>query len=99
MDILKKLKDLQNARGWSDYTLALESGLTQSTISSMFHRGTSPRVETLQLLCNAFGLTLAQFFTEEECTEMVTANEKALLEAYRSLSPQKQQSFYNLLSQ
>lgn len=38
MDVLSKIRKLQNEYGWTDYRLAQESGLRQSTISSMFKK-------------------------------------------------------------
>ena len=75
MDINKKIMDLCYERGWSVYTLSNESILTQSTLSSMLQRGTPPKIETLQAICDAFGITLAQFFNEDESCEYLTEKE------------------------
>ena len=53
-------------RGWSDYRLSQESGLSTSTIANMHRRNTVPSVTTLESICSAFGITLAQFFSEPE---------------------------------
>lgn len=37
MDIQKKIKDLMNERGWTDYRLCKESGLSASTVANMFN--------------------------------------------------------------
>ena len=66
MDINKKIQSLCFERGWSIYELAQESGLTQSTITSMFNRGNPPKIDTLIMICDAFGITLSQFFMEDE---------------------------------
>lgn len=65
MDILKRIVDLRKERNWTEYQLAEQSGLTQSTISS------------LTKLCDAFGITLSQFFLEDEC-KTTTLNEQQL---------------------
>mgnify|MGYP002582126841 CR=1 FL=1 len=52
-------------RGWSDYRLAQNSKLSSSTIANIRSRNTVPSVVTLESICNAFGITLAQFFADK----------------------------------
>lgn len=47
MDILDRITELREERGWSVYKLAEESGLTQSTLANMFSRKTMPSIATL----------------------------------------------------
>mgnify|MGYP002383622769 CR=1 FL=1 len=61
MDIQKRIKDLMEERGWTDYRLAMESGLSHSTVSNMFKRNNAPTIPTLEAICKAFGITLSQF--------------------------------------
>ena len=63
MEILKKIKQLQAERGWSTYKLAKEAKIPQSTLSNLSRRNNSPTVSTLQAICQAFGISLAQFFS------------------------------------
>ena len=97
MDINKKIIDLCNERGWSVYTLALEAGITQSTINTMLHRGTPPKIETLQCICEAFGITLAQFFIEDENVELLNEKERKLVTRFRRLPEKKQQAILDLI--
>ena len=59
-----------NERGWSEYRLAKESGLSQSTISNLFVRNTLPSIATLEIICKSFGITLAQFFEDGNFVEL-----------------------------
>ena len=52
--------------------------VTQSTIASMKARNSPPKVDILQAICNAFGITLAQFFLEDEQIEVLSEQEKSL---------------------
>ena len=97
MDINKRIDELRFQRGWSMYELAQEAGLTQSTLTSMMKRGTPPKIETLEVICEAFGISLSQFFLEDEQMESLTYSEKKLIECYRKLSKEKQQALLNLL--
>ena len=71
MDILKKINQLRINRNWSVYRLSVEAGLPQSTITNMFNRETLPSIVTLQSICNAFGITLSEFFKEEKNSDGV----------------------------
>ena len=97
MDINKKIEKLRFQRGWSLYELAQEAGVTQSTLTSMLKRGNPPKIETLSCICDAFGITLSQFFMEDELVEVLSKNEKDLIESFRKLTPTKQQALIDLL--
>lgn len=97
MDINKKIMDMCFERGWTLYTLSLEAGITQSTLQSMMNRGNAPKIETLQAICEAFGITLAQFFLEEEQVEILNADEKELVDSFRRLSSEKQQALLKFI--
>ena len=92
MDILSKIRVLQGERNWTDYKLAQEADLPQATLATMFQRGTPPKIDTLQSICKAFGLTLAQFFLEDEAVEVLSEPEREMLAVFRKLSPKQQQA-------
>ena len=92
MDILGKIRELQGDRGWTDYKLAQEAEIPVATLSAIFMRKNTPKLETLQCICNAFGLTLAQFFLEDEQIEVLSDAEKEMLQVFRKLSPKQQQA-------
>jgi transcriptional regulator with XRE-family HTH domain len=97
MEVLEKIESLQKERGWSQYKLAQEAGLTQSTVSNMFARQTVPSIQTLNAICEAFGITLAQFFEEQEQAMLLSAKEKGLIEEYRKLDEAKQKAVSDLV--
>ena len=100
MDIIERIKELRDERGWNTNQLALEAELTQSTLSNLLSPKSNslPSLDTLMRLCDAFGITPAQFFMEEEQTELVSAQEKLLIEQYRKLPANKKQAVLELLS-
>ena len=98
MDIIERIKELRDTRGWSTNQLALEAEITQSTVSTLLTKPNSlPSLDTLIRLCNAFGITLAQFFMEDEQSEFVSAQEKLLIEQYRKLPDKKKKAVLALL--
>lgn len=62
MDITKWLQELQRRYGWTDYKIAKEAGLSPNTVSNIYRRGNTPSMVTLEALCKAFNITMAQFF-------------------------------------
>ena len=70
MDIHNKLQHLLDERGWTRYQLAKRCGLSESTIANIFRRNTMPSIGTLESICDAFGITLSQFFAEGMMIEL-----------------------------
>ena len=97
MDINKKIEKLRFERGWSTYELAQEAGITQSTLSSMIKRGNPPKIDTLECICEAFGITLSQFFMEDEQHEMLSKREKEIIALFRKMPEEKQKALIDLL--
>ena len=90
MEVLEKIEKLRNERGWSINYLAMESGLTQSTLNNLYSRKTEPKISTLRAICNAFGITLSEFFKEEE-------SEDELIRRVKSLSQENKQALLQIL--
>lgn len=80
MDILGRITDLREKRGWSEYRLAKEAGIPQSTITNLYKRENSPTVSTLEAICRAFGISLAQFFSDIDDKQQLTDDQRGLLE-------------------
>ena len=98
MSVLEKIKKLQQERGWSTYKLAYESGLTQSTLSNMFARGTCPTIETLQMICDAFGISLSEFFEEDDKKIYASREEIEMLNKYRALSSKEKEAVNSMIA-
>ena len=90
MDILGKLKNMIQERGWSEYRLAQECGLHESTITNIFRRNTTPTIPTLEAICRGFGITLSQFFTEDDMIEM-SPEVREVFEAWTPLTPEQKE--------
>lgn len=96
MDTLERIKELMRQQNWSEYRLAKESGLSQSTISNIFHRNTLPSIPTLEIICNAFGISMSQFFAETPLVDL-TPEQSELLQLYSRLDTTQKELFHNLL--
>lgn len=98
MDAQKRIKQLMEERGWTDYRLAKESGLSHSTVTNMFNRNNAPTLPTLEAVCRAFGITLAQFFTEDDEANSLTEEQRMLFSRWISLSNEQKRLLLELMN-
>lgn len=92
----EKLKDLLKERGWSAYRLSINSGLSESTIANLLKRNTLPSIPTLKAICNGFGITLSQFFAENEMVEM-TPQLKELFDCWVNLTEKQKKTALDII--
>ncbi|HJG27593.1 MAG: helix-turn-helix transcriptional regulator [Gemmiger sp.] len=86
MDTNQRIRQLMKERGLTEYRLALDSGLSKSTVSALLHRNTTPSVPTIEAVCNALGITVSQFFAEEGDSLPVNEEQRLLLQRYAQLT-------------
>lgn len=96
-DAAGRIRQLLAERGWSIYRLAEQAHIPQSTLSNMFSRGNQPSLATLELICDALGITLAQFFAVGGEETTLSARQQAVLSAWDGLSPSQQEALLQLL--
>ncbi len=97
-DVLKRIDEERTARNWSEYTLAKNADLTQSTISTWYRKGLQPSVASLEKICTAFGISLSQFFSEKN-TASTTRSERSeeLISLWERLNPSQREAVLQLL--
>ena len=83
-------------RNWSEYRLCKQANLPPSTIANIFHRNTTPSIFTLESICNAFGISLCQFFCEENPISL-TEDQLILLNNWNTLSAAKKEFVLELI--
>ena len=97
IDVLARITEYREARGWTEYQLAEKSGLPQSTISSWFRKGMMPTIPSLQKICNAFGITISQLFAREDELVALTPAQRKLLETWSRLDEEQQAAVFQLI--
>lgn len=66
------------------------SGLHESTISNIYRRNNVPTIVTLEAICKTFGITLSQFFADDDSKMVeVTPELKELLDAWTPLTTEQ----------
>ncbi|MBQ6569621.1 MAG: helix-turn-helix domain-containing protein [Clostridia bacterium] len=96
MNILERLSELQKQRGWSDYKIAKQAGLSPNTVSNIYRRGNIPSLATLEQLCKAFGITMSQFFAQDEMIE-VTPEVRELIEKWSALNDEQKSAIWQII--
>ena len=96
MDTNERLRHLLEERGGSEYRLAKSCGLNQSTIANIYKRNTVPSIATLESICQGFGITLSQFFSEGEMVEL-NPELKELFEYWVNLTPNQKSAILQVV--
>lgn len=96
LDTNDRLKRLLEERGWSEYRLAKNCGLSESTIANIYKRNTVPSITTLESICDGFGITLSQFFADGEMVEL-TPELKELFENWVNLTIEQKAAVLQML--
>ena len=80
MDVLARIEELRKQKGWTMYKLGNEAGLTPSTLTNMYTRGTSPSIGTLSAICAALGVSRKPYKQQQKawqssnCIQYISTN-------------------------
>lgn len=97
IDILDRITEQRLLRNWTEYELAQRSALPQSTISSWYRKKMLPSLASLEKICHAFDMTMAQFLAENANLTEITPEQENLLKKWELLSPKQKSSFLALM--
>lgn len=100
-EIHEKILKLSEERDWTGYKVAKECGMPYSTYYNMMSREALPTIETIEKLCDGFGITLAQFFAKESFPKELSQEEVELLKRFRTydkMRREKLKSYIQALS-
>lgn len=66
MDTVRRTMDLLNERNMSLYQLTQKSGIARATITQTEKRGGQLKIDTIERICEALGISLSEFFLDED---------------------------------
>lgn len=90
--IAERIEQLCDRKHITQYELAQRSGMRQSSLSNLMNRGSTPRMDTVEKICNGFGITMAQFFSLDDTFPDLTEEQKELLDEWETLSPKEKEA-------
>ena len=96
VDILERILKERKKRNWSEYQLAQNSGITQSTISTWYRKHMQPSISSLEKICSGFGITLSEFFSDSEAVEL-SSEQIEILKRWDSLDKSQKAVVLDLL--
>ncbi|MBR1508780.1 MAG: helix-turn-helix transcriptional regulator [Eubacterium sp.] len=88
-DIIARIDELCDFNGWSRYRLNIEADVSPSTMNNVYNRKSFPSIPTLKRLCDAFGISLAEFFTFDVNPlrdYSIGEDEQRIVNKYRNMS-------------
>lgn len=97
MTVLERILQLRLERNWSEYRLSEESGIAQTTISSWFKKDIYPSIPSLEKICKAYDISMAQFFNFDNEPVSLSPEQNELLENWNRLSGEQKTAVLNLL--
>ncbi len=98
MDVLNRILELKIERSWTQYRLSVRSGIPTSDISVWYGRRSTPNPTTLEKVCKAFDISMAEFFCDDkENVVTLTPEERILMESTLRLTANQREELNNLL--
>lgn len=80
-----RILELCSKGGISRYQLSLRTGISQSALSDIIKKKNIPTITTLEKICDAFGITIAQFFTDDDSIPNLSEEQTELLRSWKGL--------------
>lgn len=96
MELGEKLKYFRESKKMSIYRLALEADISQGHLSDLENGRSQPTISTLKRLLVPLGITLAEFFNEDNEVSILTEKEKELVGLYRTMPNDRAEVFIQL---
>jgi len=97
MTVKERIRQMMKERGWTEYKLAKMAGISETTISYSFKRNNAPSLPTLEAICRAFGITMAQFFAEGGDPVVLTQEQQTILSKWSTLNETQQRILLELI--
>jgi transcriptional regulator with XRE-family HTH domain len=87
MDLGKRIREIRMANNQKLLNISQITGLSQPFISEIERGIKVPSLETLEKICTALGITLAEFFAETQEREPLPPEIRKLVEIAKNLNP------------
>lgn len=97
MDVLNRIKQLRDKRGWSNYRLAKEANISEGSLNNLFRLNNQPTIPTLEAICAGLGITLSQFFAEGDEAVVLDEEQRELLDIWGTLGQDRKVALLELL--
>ena len=86
-----RIKELCKKRGYTKYRLAQITGMTQTALGNILNQKSLPTIVNLERICDAFGITLAQFITDDGSKLNLTQDQQEILDIWDDLESKERE--------
>lgn len=86
-----RLSELSKKRGYTKYRLSQLTGMSQTALGNILSKTSIPTIPTLEKICDALGISLAQFFAGDECRLDLTDEQKEILGIWDGLESKERE--------
>lgn len=90
--IANRIKELCDKKQMSMYALSKKTGISQSSLSNLKKRGSTPTFYTLDRICDGLGITLPQFFSDDIGKLQLSSEQKKVFEVWESLTDKEKEA-------
>lgn len=90
--IANRIKELCDKKQMSMYALSKKTGISQSSLSNLMKRGSTPTFYTLDRICDGLGITLPQFFSDDIGKLELSSEQEKVLRMWESLTDKEKEA-------
>lgn len=97
MDVLTRIANLREEKGWSLYQLANKAGLTYKTLYNWYNGDSVPTVKALEAVAEALEVPLCELFTTDK---IFVADEELqeLISKWKRLNSKQKNAIMNVIN-
>lgn len=95
--IPRRIEELCGRHKISRYRLAQLTDMSQTALGNILKKDSIPTILTIEKICDAFGISLAQFFAGDGMRPDLTDEQEEILEIWKDLSAEEKRIFMNFV--
>ena len=92
-----RIKELCDKQQITKYRLSQMTGVTQTVLSRIMKGENVPTIQTIEKICSALNISLAQFFAKAENPPDLTAEQKEIIETWNGLNPEERERLMKII--
>ena len=92
-----RIKELCDKQQITKYRLSQMTGVTQTVLSRIIKGENVPTIQTIEKICAALDISLAQFFAKDENPPDLTAEQREIIETWNGLTPEERERLMKII--
>lgn len=92
-----RIKELCDKQQITKYRLSQMTGVTQTVLSRIIKGENVPTIQTIEKICSALKISLAQFFAKDENPPDLTVEQKEIIKTWNGLKPEERERLMKII--